>query len=327
MQRRVFLGRAVLGSAAVLTGGLFATAAQAQFGGLGGALGGALRAVPGDALGKAFNGPSPISTSIADAVFGDPSQDGFTPPGAMVQLTSLARSGTGGFVLRQGYFGMTGQSYCLHAGTHGPTAGDGYLYAPIKGSAKDAVTAILQNSTRFPDIAQRDIQQLLWAIVARAKFEDLSNDLKVVAGRLLTPRQLATLNRSALSVLSSNELSSLTGGMPAPLRAIAEVESRMRGMLSTPGIGYAELERVAVLTGRAPIGPGSQDVPATRWSLHPDGYYVRYRANSYSNTQVEVWVPQGAKGAGKVYDPGTQIAAPGNTARQRLAQSARVYGA
>lgn len=321
MRRRTFIG-----SAALAAGGLCATAAQAQLGGLGGAIGGALRAVPGGSLAKAFNGPSPVSTSIADAVFGDPSQDGFTPPGAMADLTTLDRSATGGFVLRPGWYGMTGQSYCLHAGTHGPTGGDGYLYAPVKGSAKAAVEAILQNSTLHPAIAQRDIQQLLWAIVARAKFEDLSNDLKYVASQLLTPRQLAGLNRSALSVLTSSELSSLTGGLPAPLRAIAEVESRMRGMLSTPGIGYAELERVAVLTGNAPIGPGSQDVPASRWSRHPDGYLVRYRANSYSQTRIDLWVPQGAA-AGKVYDPGLQIAAPGNTARQRLAQSARVYGA
>lgn len=321
MDRREFIG-----AAAGLAGGLWAASAQAQFGGLGGIVGGALKAVPGDGLAKAFNGPQPISTSIADAVFGDPAKDGFTPPGAMRGLASLQRGGTGAFVLQQGWFGWTGQSYCLHAGTHGPTAGDGYLYAPIKGSAKDTVTAILQNSTRYPDIAQRDIQQLLWAIVARAKFEDLSNDLKIVAGRLLTARQLASLNRSALSVLTSSELSNLTGGLPAPLRAIAQVESQMRGMLTSPGIGYAELERVAVLTGRAPLGAGSQDIPAGRWSLHPDGYFVRYRPNGYTNTRVEVWVPQGSAGIGKQFDAGTQIAAPGNTARQRLAQSGREYG-
>lgn len=325
MRRRTFLW----GVAGVAGTGL-ATSAQAQLGGLGGlggAIGGALKAVPADGLAKAFNGPAPVSTSIADAVYGDPSRDGFSPPGAMGDLASLARSATGGFVLRPGWYGWTGQSYCLHAGTHGPTNGDGYLYAPVKGSAKDVVTAILQNSTRHPEIAQRDIQQLLWAIVARAKFEDLSNELKYVAGRLLTTRQIATLNRSALSVLTSNELSSLTGGMPAPLRAIAQIESQMRGMLTTPGVGYAELERVAVLTGAAPLGPGSQDVPAGRWSQHPDGYFVRYRPNGYTNTKVEVWVPEGSAGAGKVFDPGTQIAAPGNTARQRLAQSGRLYGA
>ncbi|MEO0062546.1 MAG: hypothetical protein RLZZ08_1106, partial [Pseudomonadota bacterium] len=155
--------RAFIGTAAGLASGLFATAAQAQFGGLGGIVGGALKAVPGDGLAKAFNGPQPISTSIADAVFGDPSKDGFTPPGAMRSLGSLQRGGAGSFVLQQGWFGWTGQSYCLHAGTHGPTAGDGYLYAPVKGTAKDAVTAILQNSTKFPDIEQHDIQLLLWA--------------------------------------------------------------------------------------------------------------------------------------------------------------------
>lgn len=34
---------------------------------------------------------------------------------------------------------------------------------------------------------------------------------------------------------------------------------------------------------------------------------------------------KGSKGVGKVYDPGTAIAVPVNTSRQRLAQSGRDY--
>ena len=80
-----------------------------------------------------------------------------------------------------------------------------------------------------------------------------------------------------------------------------------------------------MLGGIAPRGPGSIDVPATRWSLHPDGYRVRYNPNDCSNTWAELWVPKGSKGADKVYDPGTAIAVPANTSRQRLAQSGRIY--
>ena len=102
-------------------------------------------------------------------------------------------------------------------------------------------------------------------------------------------------------------------------------EADLRRMLTTPGASFADMERVAVLAGMAPLGPGSQDVPSGRWSLHPDGYYVRYLPKSYSNTVVEIWVPQGSPAVGKEYDAATHIAMPGNTSRQRLIQSGRPY--
>ncbi len=316
MKRGLFLGAA--GIALAFTA---ATGVQAQFG----SLGRIVKSVTGELpIPDFLSGPQPVSTNIQDAVFGDSSRDAFAPASAQ-PLTSLPRDEHGGFVLAPGYYTMVAQSYCLHAGTHGPSSGEGYLYAPVKGSAKDAVISILQNANDHPEIEQHDIQLLLWAIVARAKFEDLGNELKFVAGQLLAPRQLASLNRNALDVLNSRELASLTGGLPAPLRAVAQAESDLRGMLTTGGSSYADMERVAVLAGLAPIGEGSVNVPASRWSLHPDGYWVRYRPSSYTNTDVEIFVEDGSEAVGRVYDPAQSIAVPGNTARQRIAQSGRVY--
>ncbi len=133
------------------------------------------------------------------------------------------------------------------------------------------------------------------------------------------------LNRSALSVLTSSELSAVTGGLPGPIRTVVETESRMRSMFSGTGSSYADFERLAVLGGAVPRGEGSVDTPASRWSQHPDGYWVRYKPNGYSNTLVQIWVPQGSAAVGKSYEPWLAIAVPGNTSRQRLAQSARVY--
>jgi len=263
----------------------------------------------------------PITTSLPDARWGDSSKDGFTPREPMRSLMTLQRTPNGGFVLQPGYYQFHDQSYCLKAGTHGPGGGDGYLYAPPKGPAEDAVMTIVRNSVNHPEIHQHDIQLLLWAIIARAKFEDLSPELKAVAARLLTPRQLAALNRSALDVVGS--LANVTG-VPEPLRQIAQAEQQMRQMLTT-GASFADLERVAVLSGAAPMGPGSQDIPSGRWSIHPDGYYVRYLPESYSHTVVEIWVPQGSPAVGKEYDPATHIAVPGNTSRQRLIQSGRPF--
>jgi hypothetical protein len=304
--------------AAALAIVLVSASAPAQLGGLGG-LGAKLMKKTPNLLGDR----QPITTSLPDAKWGDSSKDGFTPREPGRSLMTLQRTPNGGFVLQPGYYQFVDQSYCLKAGTHGPGGGDGYLYAPPKGPAEDAVMTIVRNSVNHPEIHQHDIQVLLWAIIARAKFEDMQTEMKVTAARLLTPRQLAGLNRSALDVLSGNALTDALGGVPEPLRQIAQAEARLRQMITTPGASFAEMERVAVLAGAAPPGPGSVGIPSGRWSIHPDGYYVRYIPSGYSTTRVEIWVPQGSPAVGKEYDPATHIAVPGNTARQRLIQSGR----
>ncbi|HEX2269995.1 MAG TPA: hypothetical protein VHH35_10685 [Pyrinomonadaceae bacterium] len=302
-----------IGVIAVLA--LSAASASAQFGDLADKL---KKKTP-----NLLGGKAPITTSLSDAKWGDASKDGFTPREAARSMMTLQRTPNGGFVVQPGYYTMQTQSYCLKAGTHGPGGGDGYLYAPPKGPAEDAVMTVLRNSVQHPEIEQQDVQALLWAIIARAKFEDLQPQMKATASRLLTPRQLASLNRNALDVLSGNALTDALGGVPEPLRQIAQAEAQLRQMLTTPGASFAEMERVAVLSGAAPLGPGSQDIPSGRWSMHPDGYFVRYLPSGYSSTRVEIWVPQGSPAVGKEYDPATHIAVPGNTARQRLAQSGR----
>jgi hypothetical protein len=314
MIRRNFLAGGALAGLAFMP-----TAASGQLGNLGGIV----KGIGAPKLPKLLGGADPVSTSLKDAVYGDPSKDGWKPPTRGGNLTALARTATGGFVLAEGYHRMTAQSYCLHAGTHGPGGGDGYLYAPLKGSARDAIASILQNSVAKPEIAQRDIQLLLWAIISRSKFENLNNNLKAVVSQLLTPKQIASLNRSALSVLTAPEFQRITGGVPEPLRSVLAAESRMRGMFSGPGLAFQDMERVAMLAGAVPIGPGSIDTPATRWSYHPDGYWVRYIPSGYSQCLIEIWVDPASGAARKIYDPAQHVAMPGNTARQRLAMSGR----
>jgi hypothetical protein len=263
-----------------------------------------------------------ISTSLADARWGDPSQDSFVPRMAKRELSGLQHTPNGGFVLQPGYFSFNGQSYCLHAGTHGPGKGDGYLYGPTLGAAKDAVITIVRNSVQHPEIDQHTIQALLWAILSRAKIEDLSSEQKIAAAQLLPPRQLAGLNRGVFDMLTTGPIAD---NLPREVRAVMQAEADLRRMLVTPGTSYGELERVAVLAGMAPLGEGSIGVPTGRWSHHPDGYWIRYLPNSYSNTVVEIWVPTDSPGIGKEYDPATHIAVPGNTSRQRLIQSGRAY--
>ena len=298
-----------------------ASAGSAQLGGIG-SLGDKLkRKLP--SADSVLHGRPPITTSLSDARWGDATRDGFTPREATRSLMTLQRTPNGGFVLQPGYYALQVQSYCLKAGTHGPGGGDGYLYAPPKGPAEDAVMTIVRNSVNRPEIAQSNIQQLLWAIIARAKFEDLSTQLKATASQLLTPRQLASLNRSAIDMVPGPLLDRAMANVPGPVRQVMQAEAQLRQMLTTPGASFAEMERIAVLSGAAPMGEGSQQIPSGRWSLHPDNYYVRYIPSGYSSTRVEIWVPQGSPAVGKEFDPAAHIAVPGNTSRQRLIQSGR----
>ena len=111
------------------------TAGSAQLGGLGKQLG----RVPGvPSASSLLRGDPPISTGLRDARWGDPPRTASRRASRLAALTTLQRTPAGGFVLQAGYYVMQSQSYCLHAGTHGPGGGDGYLYAPTKGSAEDA---------------------------------------------------------------------------------------------------------------------------------------------------------------------------------------------
>lgn len=302
---------------------LVATPLHAQFGRLRRAAEQAAGAVDPSRL---IQTPPPISTSLPDAVWAVDTLDAMNPDAAQFQpMASLARTPAGGYVLRPGLYAQQNQSYCLKAGTHGPGGGDGYIYAPTRGPAQDHVLSILRNSNQHPEIAQRQIQLLLWAIIARAKFEELQHGLQPVAAQLLTPQQLLTLNRSAWD-LAGPALERAMSSLPPSAQAILRAESELRGMLTSTAATFDDMERVAVLAGLAPRGEGSRDIPMGRWSRHPDGYYVRYLPSGYSSTRMEVWVPDGSPAVGKELDNATHIAVPGNTARQRLVQSARVRG-
>jgi hypothetical protein len=298
------------------------SAVDAQLGGLAKRAAGAIGA---GAVENLYDKP-PITTSLEHARWAVDSLDNFTPRESKRSLQQLQRTPNGGFVLQPGYFEMHTQSYCLKAGTHGPGGGDGYLFAPPQGPAEEAVMTIIRNSVNHPEIEQHKVQTLLWAIIARSKFEDLSTEHKATAARLLTPRQLAALNRNALDILPGPAFDKMLDKIPEPIKTIVKAEGQLRGMLKD-GVGFDDLERVAVLSGVPGVGKGSRDVPSGRWNLHPDGYYVRYIPQGYSHTLTEIWVPQGSPAVGKEYDPATHIAVPGNTARQRLIQSGRSHSA
>lgn len=177
--------------------------ASAQFGGL---LDKASKAVASKGskvlgLDKLLKEPEAISTSFEDVNRKGEQMPDFQNTAVYKPLENLQKNGNDGYLLEAGHFEMTNKSYCLKAGTYAPSKGDGYMYAPTLGKKRDVVIAILKSAEKHPEIAQSDIQMLLWTIIAKTKFIDYSGPVKETALKLLTAEQIFHLEGGALGVL------------------------------------------------------------------------------------------------------------------------------
>lgn len=242
---------------------------------------------------ESFLDKSVLTTGLEDATTAVPWLDSFEPRQPL-PLTTLPRTDSGGFLLKlPGSFFFTAQSYCLNAGSYAPgSGGEGYLSAPLEGPWADIIERVLERSEQHPEINQREVQTLLWAILARTRLRDLSPRNLGVAGKLLTPREMFTINGGARGMIPDwlrerwrDRLS------PKALRFI-EARERMREVLTSALESYERLEEIAVLRGDAPLGEGSRAVADGRWSYHPDGYFVRFFPSGYATTRIELSVPE-----------------------------------
>lgn len=249
--------------------------------------------IPG--LDKILKSEPPITTSINDAVTEVPFLDDFDPQ-FLLPMALLPRTTNGGFVLEYpGLYEFHAQSYCMKAGTYVPgegRGGDGYLFAPQKGPKAAIVRKILQSTYNHPEIPQKDIQVLLWAIIARTKISDMSREMQLTAAKLLTPKEIFELNGGALALIPEDMMDKAFEAVPSPVRRVLKAEARLRQKLTEGTATYEELERIAVLHGVPPPEKGDRKVPRGRWSYHPDGYFIRYFPNGYQEIRIELSVPE-----------------------------------
>lgn len=243
-------------------------------------------------FGLGMNDEPGITTSIDDCVTDVPFLDNYVP-WFYFPICELPKTVDGSYVGFPGCYHGNFQSFCMHAGTYAPSSGDGYLYAPIRGSLAGPIESILWNSADHPEIPQTDVQSLIWALQSRTKISDMSTERQAVARALLTPDQIRDLNGSALDVIDSAIFNDVFGSLNvAPgIRSVLEAEATMRSMFTSGNPLYSELEAVAVLTGDPQFGEDARDVPLGRWSYHPDGYFIRYFPRGYSELHVDYSIP------------------------------------
>lgn len=248
-------------------------------------------AVP--SLQQLLEGEPPLTTSLDDVVLEMPILDGHEPA-TFAPLTDLPWDPQLGYLAVPGAYSFVAESYCLKAGTHGPGGGNGYGYAELAGSRGGMVQKILQEAANHPDIPQRHIQVLLWGIISRTQLREMSADAQAVAQRMLTEDERRQIDGGALGQIPPQAQRQLFANLPRPVRQVLQAEADLRRLLTQGNATYQQLEAVAVLTGAVDMGEGSRQIPPDRWSLHPDGYFVRYDPSGYSRTRVETWVPEPA---------------------------------
>jgi hypothetical protein len=221
-------------------------------------------------------GEAPVTTSINDTVPVAGWMDGV--------IADMQPQDGKTFHLAPGYYRFTIRSYCLHAGTYGPTDGDGYLLAPLKGGRAGMIRSILQHSVEHPEIEQHDVQQLIWDIEAGAKFQDLPHDFAARIEPLLSPSDIAALNLDTQAIMDRF--------MPDGVRNALDFYNGFRAKLLDPASSFQDLEKLAVLTGDASWGKGSRrDVKPGNWSYMDNGFYIRTFPENYSTTVMEVFNP------------------------------------
>jgi hypothetical protein len=286
---------------------------------------------------------SPVSTSFDDALYESEVMKDFEPSTNQYQpLEIQPNAEKGGFRLNSGLYTMMAKSFCLKAGTYGPSSGDGHLYAPLAGRKREMVETILERYAKHPDIPQQKIQVLLWAIIARA---DLASLLKsehfISLKKLFSIAELAKLFiTDKLDAVVDQKIALVDSKMPPLVKKALHAEQEIQNLLTNNPI-YEKLEQVAVLAGIAPAEDMIRQVSRGRWSYHPDGYFVRFFPQGYKQTRIDVYVPNStsveldatgkqvlshnANTQGKskeiVFNPAKMVAVPANRSSQRIGVS------
>jgi hypothetical protein len=284
---------------------------------------------------------SPVSTNFDDADYEVQQLDDFEPaPDDYRPLDIQPLDASGGFRLSSGLYTMKARSFCLKAGTYGPSRGDGHLYAPLKGKKADFVKTILSRYATKPSLEQHKIQVLLWAVIAGADMNNLGPDHLFTLTQLFTPAELLTYKgKDWFSGITDKEINKIrqqiNGQIPQQLQMVLNANNNLRQMLSQ-NTTFQQLEQIAVLAGIAPASDMARNVTRGRWSYHPDGYFIRYFPEGYARTQVDVFVPfEGNVDVNKkgkvtavrnnstqekavVFNPADMVAVPANRSSQRI---------
>lgn len=246
--------------------------------------------IPG--LDTLLKGEPPLSTSIKDAkIWGWP-EFAKIDLSDYVTLTDADRNAQNLFTLKPGHYKMTIKSFCGKGYTYGPTKGDGYVWGPWKGSRHAFINTILHAYNAHGDVPQRNVQLLIWQVLARVKPQDLSSEARSALIALLGDKGLDALKDGAADYFTGKLADELYKQASKELRPFIEYDNKIRGLSRDANATFDQFERLAVL---APPEDTRSEINKGVWNISPSGYMIRYHPQSYSKTEVEVIVPRMAR--------------------------------
>ncbi len=254
-----------------------------------------------------------ITTNFKDCNTVDIKQPEFASGKNFVSLCRESFNKDTGYVLTPGYYQIQLKSFCLKAGTYAPSKGDGYLFAPLKGPKEEIINALVKNWYNHQDIPQEQVQSLVWAVIAKSSFKNLNTESKLVAARLLSKDQLLKLSKMGLDFIPADIMSKAKSNLPQPVQIALDAENKIRNFFSSSSSSYADLERLAMISG---VNPEKSAIQYGTWGLHPDGYWVAYEPHGYREMTVKIFVPENLTSVSFI--PSDQVAVPANTSSQRL---------
>ncbi|WP_428409359.1 hypothetical protein [Hyphococcus sp.] len=229
----------------------------------------------------------PLEEDGAELRRQSPQLDDFEPA-AFADMETLARTATGGFRLKPGAWEFKSQSYCLKPGTFERAGGSGYRSGALTGKLAGPIRSILANSYAHPGVPYEDIQRLLWSMLAGVEISNMAPEAREAARVLLSDADYRALDGGALGWVPPELSSRARRELPRAARDALDATERLRRAASRPDASFGELEAIAVRSGEPP--KTKDDIPAARWSWHPDGYFIRYFSNRYRETTVQILV-------------------------------------
>jgi hypothetical protein len=264
----------------------------------------------------AHNSMQPAPVSAIDEKLPQPEIASGQQP---LSLMTLPQTQYGGFVLKPGFYEGEFKTYCLQPGTPDPRSGDAYLQGDITGNRKDIVETVLLNSRERPEIAQRNVQLLLWSVVSGSDFNKLSSPVQADARKLLSPKQIFKLQGGVVGAIKT--ISYTTG--------ILNTNNDMKRLFETGLSSYESFEKIAVLKEQSQVR--IKNIQPDQWYRQPEKYFIRYFPVSYQKVRIQVYMPDGvtdstgkAEGEYIVFDPTGKQAIPAFTNAQRLGVGAPV---
>ena len=188
---------------------------------------------------------------------------------------------------KAGYYRYDTRSYCLHAGKHGASSGDGYLIAPLKGRQANLIATIVNNSHKHKEIPQTDIQRIIWAIESGTSLLDFSGEQAIAISVLSNPKDLAQYELDVQTNL--NSLNSIGRALlPPEVRQALDYYNEFKTILTDANSSYEDIEKLAVLSGFVEAGPNSQEIQAGNWAKIAENTFMRSYPQTYKKTTVEI---------------------------------------